>query len=93
MPFTDLIKKLTDRVGSLSDSLEKSVIFRKDIEDTLKNHLASHNLIVGAKLEAENCLSIITEAAELFAPASPTTQLLEGAEKLVEIIDPKTPTN
>ena len=77
-----LLEKMKERLAHMEQSVENSAVRYVNAENQLKQMLADHNAIVGAKSEIENSIAMIEEEAARLAAEEAARLAAEEANRL-----------
>lgn len=59
----------------------------KALEDKIAQSLANHNFLLGAKAAVLNIIELSAKAANVVAPSSPVTEVLNAAEAIATTLE------
>ena len=58
----------------------------QEIENAIAQSLANHNALLGALSEAKNMLHMMAEVANVVAPESPVTAVIDTVEHVIDAV-------
>ncbi len=93
MSLLAVIESYKQRLSAMNQAVSSSEGLFGKLENDIKNHLANHHSLLGAKNEVESILTVLTKLANVVAPGSPVTEGLnlanDGLHELDSLLNPE----